>query len=478
LESTLPEYEEKALYLDRQLQALVQAEREVDDQISEWDQKKSRQVETLINSRAKLQLEEVDKELKAISEPLKKLLKELEENKTKLKQLDDEFSSEETVMIERIVKEKNRLEELNAEYEQICVGEEKETYELKKINDMLNKTITEHEDKIKELNTKLEDAKESYNAAKDAELNSSKLSQYNTSRIKKLSKELTLPSIIHLPLQQSNCAIKAASNQERVESPTTRTQCSSNVRNPQNSIDSLMKAANKGKVKGSQRYNHQVYTKTARVDALEFPVSSQNRGECWNDKWLLPEKELTHEDSKELDISCLFNSSSDRPSSIVQLRNQLLNGHDFYKKFSTKYSARLPIFDPLKAELCPPSHCGYGLRHLSLTADLSNILISTKGGESGDLAIPIRSVVKPLIPHKTAEIIRAQKAARGMPEQAMTNMEYIDCAYYPFAFELEGKGKLELIATNYKDLKLWVISIGILTKNKKLDEMISGKEIY
>jgi len=463
---------------------LVKAEKEVDNQISEWDHKKSKQVETLVNSRAKLQLEVIDKELRAISESLEKLLKELEENKAKLKLLDDKFSSEETVMIERIAKERNRLEELNAEYEQVCMGEEKETDELNKIYKMIKQSMTENENKIKELNNKLENAKESYKAAKDAELISNKLSQYNTSRIKRQlkesNKELALPNIMYLPLQQS----KVKSNQERViESPTTRTQCSSNVRNPQNTIDSLMRtASNKSKAKGSQRYtsssSYQANTKTARVDAMEFPISSQNKGERWNDRWLLPEKEFTHEDSKELDISCLFNSSSDRPSSIIQLRSQLLNGHDFYKKFSTKYSARLPIFDPLKAELCPPSHCGYGLRHLSLTADFANILISTKGGESGDLAIPVRNVVKPLIPHKTAEIIRVQKAARRIPEQVMINIEYIDCGYYPFAFELEGKGKLELIATNYKDLKLWVISIGILTKNKKLDEIISGKDVY
>ena len=100
-----------------------------------------------------------------------------------------------------------------------------------------------------------------------------------------------------------------------------------------------------------------------------------------------------------------------------------------------------------------------------------------------DFAVPLESIVKPVIPQQTIEIIRAQKALKqgetsGTLENrskdfAKEKME--DCAFYPFSFELVEKGRLELLATDYRALKVWVIGVSTITKNRKSAEGLAKK---
>ena len=156
-------------------------------------------------------------------------------------------------------------------------------------------------------------------------------------------------------------------------------------------------------------------------------------------------------------------TSSDLNKSSINfshITNRLLKGNGFYVK--RKNIVGLPVFDPLKTEICPPTHCGYKWKHLKLSNDYTEISI-------GKTILPVKNIIRPIIPQKTAEIIRIQKGTLiikkwSTEEEKEKIRTYSTCTYYPFTFEVEEE-RLELIATNHEELKLWVIGINLLIKN-------------
>ncbi len=198
--------------------------------------------------------------------------------------------------------------------------------------------------------------------------------------------------------------------------------------------------------------------------------------------------------------SCSVSFAAEQPAKcspedlrLLAVLRPLVKGHDFYKKFCTKYTSKSPAFDPLKAKINPPANCGYGLRHFRLSEDFCSIVITATQSLGSDFRIPVECVVRPVVPQRTIDIIKAQKATRttkagdkeGMVAKiasAMLDREgkrgscaaaEEDCGYYPFSFELTEKGRLDLIATDYQSLKLWVVGVSALSKNRKLAERLA-----
>eukprot|EP01022_Parablepharisma_sp_SALTPOND_P018617 TRINITY_DN3069_c0_g1_i1.p1 TRINITY_DN3069_c0_g1~~TRINITY_DN3069_c0_g1_i1.p1 ORF type:complete len:652 (-),score=76.31 TRINITY_DN3069_c0_g1_i1:5653-7608(-) len=595
--------------MKRQLSALLEAEADVTGQIMEWNERKTRQVETMLNSHAKTQIEGIDHKLREIYGTMQDLNNEISQYKTDMKNLEETHAKAVKEISENIYDKETEIENKTAEYEKTYKEWESEINILNSTATSLSKQMDDFMRKITSLELQLEDAKQSYKSAKDAELTAKKLQtvrnigtelhhreKHNRSISLDLSgikaeeiicggqgitdseenddcgveigkedddeAEIEFPEVVCLPLQQS--AASKVARPKQIENSITSTSLSlhqtsnatehsqenkfvhipeslqkSNdvpstrhssvclkLENKENKASKYQKYITNNICKGTKSGN-KTKVRTTRVDSIELPAnpfrSVQDSSKNWANQLWCPKQsakgELAKNQANEFSFSlCVPDISQSASNSVMQsasfldptdllksesagmsknsavlarLVEQLLKGHKFYKKFSTKYSAKLPAFDPLKAKICPPSHCGYGLRHLSLSYDFANIVIS---GTGGDLVVPIRNVVKPIVPQQTIEIIRAQKIAKegiaskiaaalvkndagiGRIIESSKLKEYEKCEHYPFSFELAEKGKLELIATDYRELKVWVVGIGLLTKNKKLDDMLPTRE--
>jgi len=635
--------------MKKQLETLLKAENEVNKQISDWENKRNLQIETMINLNEKIRIQEISNKIQKITENEKSLKKELEIMRGEYKEIEETYKKSYNDILVKIESEKSKIETIIKSQEKSRIENETELENIKK---MLESYNLQHEEllmKFKKINLQLEDAKLSYKSAKDAEISSKKLHsvrnlnesmdlsniQENHNRsmsldISKISNknedinisliskqedecaveienqenlentEIVFPEMVCLPLQQcaaekiskklnqgaekssvsitkSNSSIsntleisqesKEISLEKNIEVPSGRTRCSSrSINRIGNNIKPIVlipkqineKPAkeNVEKCKKYQKYinpNSKPITKnsplthsiTNRILAeqeepkkeFDFSNSVQEPSKNWaNQLWcpsvgmkISERNEKNQEKSKEFSFSLMVpDISNSNLSSLMQnasfidqselLKNEvgsnerlkmmknnavlaqlvqiMIKGNNFYKKFSTKFSAKLPSFDPIKAKICPPTHCGYSLRQFNLSKDYTNIIISNPNiSENEGIIIPIKSIVKPIVPQQTLEIIKAQKYAKenmvSKIASILTNQknangeslcgvekikEFEECKYFPFMLELAEKGKLELIATEYKDLKVWVIGIGLLTKNKKLDDMLPTKE--
>ena len=202
-------------------------------------------------------------------------------------------------------------------------------------------------------------------------------------------------------------------------------------------------------------------------------------------------------------------------------------GADVYKKFSSVQSLKAPSFDALCGEARPPEECGYGLRFISLSSDLQNLMVRQNQRSQTHYTVPVKNILRVIIPTETLRIIRTQKenhegnevskqddlhlknwnrrfgdldeslgnlignlgvvegvgpSVNLMVKNGILNRECaiyrakcMACNYYPFSFALCEEGRLDFISTSYKCLKEWAVGLNALISNKKLVDKLSIK---
>ena len=168
-----------------------------------------------------------------------------------------------------------------------------------------------------------------------------------------------------------------------------------------------------------------------------------------------------------------------------------------YKKFTNYQSLKRTAFDPLLANVYPPEVCGYGVRSIKLHSNLDKIEIRHTSKSGIEQSIPIDSILRPIVPQITMDILRVQKKIieshhQGSPGEKIQMTEifgdlstkallakrgvnnlnnglekYLTCSYYSFSILLEKNGKVEFVASSYSVFKEWINGINILLKYKK-----------
>ena len=68
-------------------------------------------------------------------------------------------------------------------------------------------------------------------------------------------------------------------------------------------------------------------------------------------------------------------------------------------------------FDPLNAQKVPPENCGYGIRFIQLDQSMGFLNIRQNLKNTIEFKIPIKDIVKPILPQITMEIIKAKKSS-------------------------------------------------------------------
>ena len=175
----------------------------------------------------------------------------------------------------------------------------------------------------------------------------------------------------------------------------------------------------------------------------------------------------------------------------------LIEGTVMYKKFKTRNAQS---FDPLEASIYSPDACGYGIRKMKITKQLSKIEIRNVGKAGVESSIMIDKIISVVIPAITNEIIKA-KNKNTLFENSMEKAEEYDKAYrvmktagnvnfnseafvfkaketnfFPFYLCLKN-GRVELMAEGFSVYKSWVEGITLLIKNKNDLERLKFKII-
>ena len=63
----------------------------------------------------------------------------------------------------------------------------------------------------------------------------------------------------------------------------------------------------------------------------------------------------------------------------------------------------------MKADKVPPESCGYGIRFMQLDPSLKFITIKQNLKNTTEFQVPIRDIVKPILPAITMEMIKIKK---------------------------------------------------------------------
>ena len=100
----------------------------------------------------------------------------------------------------------------------------------------------------------------------------------------------------------------------------------------------------------------------------------------------------------------------------------MVEGQVFYKKFSNNQSISTKAFDPLHAERSPPEMCGYGIRLFQLLPNLTGITIKQNLRNAAEMQIPIATILKPIIPQTTLDIIKEQKKKNDRNQRSSNNL--------------------------------------------------------
>lgn len=493
--------------MKRQLTPLQTAEEDVLRQINNWNEKKSKQIDSLVNSHAKAQMEELNEKSDQVAREIENTITNINQGKDELKEISDNYELKEKEIELQSNTKQQQYEVVCHSYDESNCKHQKDLVILNEQLKDLDNYVEKCKTNIQAIRTQLENAKKSYNSAKEAELISNKLQNTKIKESIELSTdksickdfdvyEIELPNIVCLPLQQNSIAntqlykqeneitlnpnsIKLSSNipDTMGSAVSPRTRCSSTRRSRKVSISNNAAAKVQDKVDNKENITnkYQKYLVTQKdaksrsksrhkvdhsgASSKSFSISKEEVN-AWKNRRHCPSSNsqskgsfdncsssLLVPDISQSNTMSLFGKQSKEIEKVVE---QLVKGYDFYKKFAVKFSTKLPTFDPLKAKLCPPSNCGYGLKHFSVSSDHRSILIS------GDISIPLQSIRSLTIPAETKEMILKQKEGTKFKE----------CIYYPFSMELERKAKLDLIATKYKELSTWIKGIEVLSKRK------------
>lgn len=174
----------------------------------------------------------------------------------------------------------------------------------------------------------------------------------------------------------------------------------------------------------------------------------------------------------------------------------LLTGINIYKKLSQRNSLAVAEFDPLEND--SPETFGYAMRNMKLNKTLTKIEFKHLTKPGIENFILVDSLLGPVIPKHTSEMIKAQKKSwlndgkeaqitpainkkyKDMKKAGLIN--YADPAFkakskeatlYPFFINLEKGGRVELVASGYSTFKHWVDGVNLLIKHKKQLQRLS-----
>ncbi|CAG9330543.1 unnamed protein product [Blepharisma stoltei] len=173
----------------------------------------------------------------------------------------------------------------------------------------------------------------------------------------------------------------------------------------------------------------------------------------------------------------------------------LLEGAEFYKKFSQQNSLKTQAFDQLDAIKHPPESCGYGIRYFRLHKSLTRINVRQPLKPGFESQIQIEQIIAPIIPQSTRNVLKIQKKLENENLGSAKNLEIEEtksrslwdvqsevykerckeCKFYPFSIALSTGGRIELIAKDYASLKNWVNGINALVGYKSKLLRLKGR---
>ena len=104
----------------------------------------------------------------------------------------------------------------------------------------------------------------------------------------------------------------------------------------------------------------------------------------------------------------------------------MLEGRHLYKKFSSYQSLKRAAFDPLAADINPPDSCGFGLRLIRLATDLDKLEVKHSVKHTVEGTIALSSIIRPVIPQLTLDILKVQKRTFDMNNPFSTQHKSTD----------------------------------------------------
>jgi len=440
--------------MNEQLKPLLKAEEDIANQITDWNQKKDKQISNLISPKEKVQIESLKLKLKEISDKSLEVNQSTENNNI-LNKINEYYIQKLKEIDIQLEKKEQTYKEVYSNYKETPHIDTSELILLQKMAREFEEKRKNHIKIMQGIEIQLENARNSYNLAKEAKFTFNKLhaipsvdcKAFNTGShtlnkcIDNSNKSQGLDKLKRkecLPLQQKAAKIYVNELKEKpMESlvflekyspaEPVKARYGSSIRNNKAPIDKVKcKAENKENV--TSKYKKYITKQTATKEILNK----------FNDSEITQQEHSKIDDSfPEPNVTISFVTGSKEPTRTLE---QLIKGHNFYKKSTLKLSNKLPTFDPLNAKLCPPSYCGYILKHVKLSKGYDTIMI-------GDTSIPVKNIKRVNMPAEEKEI-------------DLKN-------YYPFSIELGKDMKIELIATNYNDIKIWAKGIDLLIPTKE-----------
>lgn len=104
----------------------------------------------------------------------------------------------------------------------------------------------------------------------------------------------------------------------------------------------------------------------------------------------------------------------------------LLEGAEFYKKFSQTNSLKSQTFDALDTVKHPPESCGYGVRYFRLHKTLVKINVRQPLKPGFESMIQIDQIIAPIIPQSTKSILKVQKKLETESSSSRPELEVVD----------------------------------------------------
>jgi len=107
-------------------------------------------------------------------------------------------------------------------------------------------------------------------------------------------------------------------------------------------------------------------------------------------------------------VSFNYDGCSEEERKFLDTVEPLLMGGEIYKKFSSHTNHKHANFDPLNAENVPAENCGYGIRNFKLSKSLHRIEVRQTVKPGVESSIVIEHIFKVIIPKTTLDIIKFQ----------------------------------------------------------------------